>query len=453
MSDSIMFASLSSNFSKIFDRLRSSGALTKEQIESAMRDVRIALLEADVALPVVKEFIEAVKDKATGTEIVKSVTPAQMVIKVIHDELVALLGGDPEERALNLRAEPPVAIMIVGLQGSGKTTSSGKLALYLKNQKKKVLLVSLDTYRPAAQEQLRVIAKSADIDSLGIVDGQKPLEIAKRAMLEARTGGYDVVIYDTAGRLHIDYEMIGELKAVKDLVSPVETILVADSLTGQDAVNMASEFDKAVNISGFILTRIDGDGRGGAALSIKAITKKPIKFLGIGEKITALEPLHPERLASRILGMGDVVSLVEKAASIMDQEDAAKNAAKLKKGNFDMNDYLSQIENIGKMGGMGDIISMLPGISKMADKIDMSRGEKMVKGQKAIILSMTKPERRDPGILNASRRKRIAAGSGTSVQDVNKLVKQFTQIKDMVKKASRMDFKSLMRSGIGKIFS
>ncbi|MBP7190327.1 MAG: signal recognition particle protein [Rickettsiaceae bacterium] len=448
-----MFSSLSSNFSKIFDRLRSSGALTKDQIEAALRDVRIALLEADVALPVVKEFTEAIKEKATGVEIVRSVTPAQMVIKVIHDELVSLLGGDEQDRSLNLRAEPPVSIMIVGLQGSGKTTSSGKLALYLKNQKKKVLLVSLDTYRPAAQEQLRVIAKNSDIDSLPIIEDQKPLEIVKRAIIDAKTGGYDVVIYDTAGRLHIDYEMIEELKVVKSLVKPAETILVADSLTGQDAVNMASEFDKSVDITGFILTRIDGDGRGGAALSIKAVTKKPIKFLGVGEKVTALEPLHPERLASRILGMGDVVSLVEKAASIMDEENAAKNAAKLRKGNFNMNDYLSQIENIGKMGGMSDIISMLPGIGKMADKIDMSRGEKIVSGQKAIILSMTKAERRDPMILNASRRKRIAAGSGTSVQDVNKLLKQFSQIRDMVKKASRMDFKSLMRSGIGKLFS
>lgn len=448
-----MFSALSNNFSKIFDRIRSSGALTSDQIDSAMREIRIALLEADVSLPVIKEFIEKTKAKALGQDIVKSVTPGQMVIKIIHDELVDLLKDDNNQQSLNLKAIPPVSIMIVGLQGSGKTTTSAKLALFLKNQKKKVLLVSLDIYRPAAQKQLEILAQSAEIDSLEIIENEKPAQITKRAMSIAKSCGYDVVIYDTAGRLHIDSEMMMELSTVKSLIDPTEILLVVDSLTGQDAVNVAQQFDSHLNITGSILTRIDGDARGGAALSIKSITKKPIKFLGSGEKINALEELHPERLASRILDMGDVVSLVEKAVSIIDEKEAEKNAAKLKKGNFDLNDYLSQIRNIKKMGGMKDIASMIPGIGKMIDKIDIEKNNKMVARQEAIILSMTKKERRMPSLLNASRRKRIAFGSGTSVQEVNKLMKQYQQIGDMVKKASRMDPKSLMRSGIGKLFS
>jgi signal recognition particle subunit SRP54 len=449
----LMFQTLSNKFSNIFDRLRSSGALTEEQIDGAMRDIRIALLEADVSLVVVKGFIEQVRNKAIGQDIVKSVTPAQMVIKIIHDELVALLSSPAEERALNLKAKPPVSIMMVGLQGSGKTTTTAKLALHLKNQGKKVLMVSLDIYRPAAQEQLEILGQSVAINSLAIIEGQNPIDITKRAIQESKLGGYDVVIYDTAGRLHIDQVMMAELSEVKSLVKPTEILLVVDSLTGQDAVNVATDFNKNLDITGFVLTRIDGDGRGGAALSIKAITGKPVKFLGAGEKVTALEEFHPERIASRILDMGDVVSLVEKAAAAFDEKIQVKTAERLKKGRFDLNDYYSQISSIKKMGGMKDIVSMIPGVSRMVDKIDVNKNEKMIARQEAIILSMTKKEKRNPDLINASRRKRIASGSGTSVQEVNKLLKQYQQVSDMVKKASRMDPKALMRSGIGKLFS
>ncbi len=447
-----MFQTLSKNFSKIFDKLRSSGSLSETHIDEAMRDIRVALLEADVSLEVVKDFIEAVKAKALGQDIIKSVSPSQMVIKIIHDELLRVLGSTEAECKINLKAEPPVSIMMVGLQGSGKTTSSAKLALYLKAQNKRVLLVSLDTYRPAAQEQLEILAKSADMLSLPIIHGQNPLEITKRAMVDARLGGYDVVIYDTAGRLHIDEDMMHELLEVKKLTKPAEILLVADSMTGQDAVNIAKQFDAKLDITGIVLTRIDGDSRGGAALSMRYVTQKPIKFLGAGEKLVALEEFKPERLASRILDMGDVVSLVEKAAEAMEEEAATKATERFKKGLFNLNDYLSQIAGIKKMGGFKDILSMLPGIGKMTDKIDIAKNEKMIGRQEAIILSMTKKERRKPELINASRRKRIAAGSGTEVQDVNKLLKQFQQIADMVKKTSRMDAKSLMRSGLGKLF-
>jgi signal recognition particle subunit SRP54 len=447
-----MFTSLSGSFSKIFDRLRSGGALTEEQIDEAMLGIRAALLEADVSLVVVKDFIETVREKAIGHNVVKSVTPGQMVVKIIHDELLRVLGSSDEERKLNLKAQPPVGIMMVGLQGSGKTTTSAKLALYLLGQNKRVLLVSLDTYRPAAQEQLEILAKSANIPSLAIIGGQSPIDITKRALVEARLGGYDAVIYDTAGRLHIDKDMMDELTQIKKLTTPTEILLVADSMTGQDAVNVATQFDGQLGITGVVLTRIDGDSRGGAALSIKYVTQKPIKFLGAGEKLAALEEFHPDRLAGRILGMGDVVSLVEKAAEVMDEEAAAKAAERLKKGLFNLNDYLSQIRGIKKMGGFKDIIGMLPGMGRMTDKIDIAKNEDMIARQEAVILSMTKKERRKPELINASRRKRIADGSGTSVQEVNKLLKQFQQISDMIKKTSRMDQKSLMRSGLGKLF-
>jgi signal recognition particle subunit SRP54 len=447
-----MFQSLSNNFSKIFDRLRSGGTLTESQIDQAMVDVRLALLEADVSLPVVKDFISSVREKAIGQNVIKSVTPGQMVVKIIHDELLSLLGSSEEDRKLNLKAKPPVGIMMVGLQGSGKTTTSAKLALYLNGQNKRILLVSLDTYRPAAQQQLEILAKSADLSCLPIIQGQNPLEITKRALVEARLGGYDVVIYDTAGRLHIDEDMMKELVRVKELTEPTEILLVADSMTGQDAVNVATQFDGQLGITGVVLTRIDGDSRGGAALSIKYVTKKPIKFLGAGEKLSALEEFHPERLAGRILDMGDVVSLVEKASEVMDQEAAAKAAERLKKGLFNLNDYLSQIRGIKKMGGFKDIIGMLPGVGRMTEKIDIAKNESMIGRQEAVILSMTKKERRKPELINASRRKRIADGSGTSVQEVNKLLKQFQQISDMIKKTSRMDQKSLMRSGLSKLF-
>jgi len=449
-----MFKTLTQNLTKIFDNIRRSGTLSVEQIDNTMRDIRIALLEADVALPVVKDFIARIKEKATGQEIIKSVSPGQMVIKIIHDEIINILSSDPNETILQLKSEPPVNILMVGLQGSGKTTFSAKLALKLKNQNKKVLLVSLDVYRPAAQEQLNILSKSIEVDSLPIISSERPIEITKRAVKESRLSGYDVVIYDTAGRLHIDDEMINEVLVVKDLIKPTETLLVVDSMVGQDAVIIASNFDQKINLTGVILSRIDGDSRGGAALSIKYVTGKPIKFLSVGEKLSDIEEFNPERLASRILDMGDVVSFVEKATNLIDQEEADKTAARLKKGKFDLNDYLSQIKNIRKMGGFGSIMSMLPGIGKMMDKIKESQfNEKLLSYQEAIILSMTKKERKNPDILNAARRKRIADGSGTSVQKVNVLLKQFKQISDLMKKTSKMDSKSLMRSSVGKFFS
>ena len=448
-----MFKSLSNNLSKIFDRLRSGGALTEEQIDSAMGDIHAALLEADVALPVVKDFIAAVREKAIGQNVVKSVSPAQMVVKIIHDELVVLLSSSEEERQINLRSDPPVNIMVVGLQGSGKTTFSAKLGVYLSAQSKKILLVSLDTYRPAAQEQLAILATSAKIDSLPIISSEKPLEITKRALKEARLGGYDVVIYDTAGRIHIDDVMMQELEEIKLLTNPTEILLVADALTGQDAVNIATQFDARLSITGVVLSKVDGDARGGAALSIKYITKKPIKFLSSGEKLDALELFQPERVAGRILDMGDVISFVEKATEALDEEAAAKAASRMQKGLFNLNDYLTQLRSIKKMGGFTSILGMLPGVGRMTNQIDLGKKEAEIKRSEAIILSMTKKERRKPEIINASRRKRIAMGSGTSIQDVNKMLKQFMQISGMMKKASRMDPKTLMRSGLGQFFS
>lgn len=449
-----MFQVLTKNFTKIFDRIKSSGTLSEEQINSAMREIRIALLEADVALPVIRDFIAAVKEKATGQEIIKSVSPGQMVVKIIHDELINILSSPNDESQLQLKSEPPVNILMVGLQGSGKTTASAKLALKLKNQNKKVLLVSLDVYRPAAQEQLSVLAKSIEVDCLPIITNDKPLDITKRAIQEARLSAYDIVIYDTAGRLHIDDEMIEEVTAIKEIIKPAETLLVVDAMIGQDAVLVATNFDQKLNISGVILSRIDGDSRGGAALSIKHVTNKPIKFLSSGEKLSTLEDFSPERLASRILDMGDIVSFVERAASVIDREEAEKAAAKFKKGKYDLEDYLAQIRNIKKLGGIGEMVSMLPGVSKIIDKIDESKlGEKLLSHQEAIILSMTNKERRNHDLLNAARRRRIAEGSGTSVQQVNILIKQFKQISELTRKASRMDAKSLIRSGIGKLFS
>jgi signal recognition particle subunit SRP54 len=448
-----MFKSLSANLSKVFDRLRSSGALTEAQIDAAMGDIRVALLEADVALPVVKDFIVSVRDKAIGQNVVKSVTPSQMVIKIIHDELVSLLSSPEPLGQINLNASTPVSIMTVGLQGSGKTTFSAKLALHLKSNGKKILLVSLDTYRPAAQEQLAILAQSVDIDALSIVALEKPLEIVRRASKEARVGGYDIVIYDTAGRTHVDDMMMQELEEIKTFVSPTEILLVADSLTGQMAVDIATQFDARLNITGIVLSKIDGDARGGAALSIKYVTKKPIKFLSKGEKLADLEVFQPERIASRILDMGDVVSFVEKATEAMDEAAAAKAASRLQKGLFNMNDYLTQLRSIKKMGGFANILGMLPGAGRALNQVDFGKKEAEIKRSEAIILSMTKKERKKPELINASRRKRVADGSGTSVQDVNKMLKQFMQISSMMKKASRMDPKTLMRSGMGQFFS
>ncbi len=449
-----MFQTLTQNLTKIFDKIKGAGALTEAHIDSAMRDIRIALLEADVALPVVRAFISEVSEKAKGVEVVKSVSPAQMVIKIINDEMIRLLQPDENESKINLQSVPPVNLLIVGLQGSGKTTASAKLALKLKSTGKKVLLVSLDTYRPAAQDQLEILAKSIEVDSLPIIKEQLPIAITERAITAAKLLGYDVVIYDTAGRLHIDDDMINEAIKVKSLVKPTETFLVMDAMIGQDAVNVASNFNHKLDITGVILSRIDGDSKGGAALSVRYITGKPIKFLSTGEKPDEFEEFDAKRIASRILDMGDVVSFVERAASVIDRSEAEKTAAKLKKGQFDLDDYISQIKMIKKMGGLGSMMNFLPGISKLSDKIgDLSSGEKALVSQMAIVNSMTKKERKNPDILNASRKKRVATGSGTTVQQVNILLKQFKQISTTMKKVSRMNPKTLLRSGIGKLFS
>jgi signal recognition particle subunit SRP54 len=449
-----MFQTLTQNLTKIFDKIKGRGALTEEQIDSAMRDIRIALLEADVALPVVREFIANVKERAKGQEVIKSISPAQMVIKIINDEMINLLSPTENEAKLNLNNTPPVNILIVGLQGSGKTTASAKLALKLKKQNKNILLVSLDTYRPAAQDQLAILAKDIGVNSLEIIKEQTPLEITNRALKESKLSGYDVVIYDSAGRLHIDNTMIAEIASIKKIIEPTETLLVIDSMIGQDSIAVASAFEEKLSISGVILSRIDGDSRGGAALSVRHVTGKPIKFLSTGEKPSDFEEFDAKRIASRILDMGDILSFVEKAANVIDQKEAEKAAARFKKGKFDLDDYIAQIKMIKKLGGMSSMLSMIPGISKLTNKIgDVSVGDKTLVSQEAIVLSMTKKERMNPSLLNASRRKRIASGSGTTVPQVNVLLKQFMQISTMMKKASKMDQKSLMRSGIGKLFS
>ena len=441
-----MFESLSDNIGAIFTKLKGKGYLSEDDVNAAMREVRIALLEADVALPVAKDFIAKVKERAVGEEVIKSVSPAQMVIKIVQDNLTEMLGSEAAE--LNLQAVPPVVVMMAGLQGSGKTTTTAKLALHLKDkQKKKALMASLDVYRPAAQQQLETLGSQAQVDTLPIVEGEKPEAITKRALELAKLEGYDVLFLDTAGRLHIDNELMDELQAVKKLANPTEILLIADSLTGQDAVNVAEQFNQQIGITGIVLTRIDGDARGGAALSMRAVTGCPIKFLGSGEKMHELEPFHPERIAQRILGMGDVVSLVEKAAETVDQEEAAKLEKKMRKGQFDFNDLASQLKNIKKMGGMGSLMGMLPGIGKLKDKIDgAGMDEKVIDRQVAIINSMTKKERLDPKLMNASRKRRIAAGSGMTIQDVNRLLKQFKQMQMMMKKFGKMDKKTLMRS-------
>jgi len=449
-----MFQTLTDNLTKIFEKIKGTGALTESHIDSAMRDIRIALLEADVALPVVRAFISEVSIKAKGVEVVKSVSPAQMVIKIINDEMIQLLQPDENESKINLQNVAPVNLLIVGLQGSGKTTASAKLALKLKTQGKKVLLVSLDTYRPAAQDQLEILAKSIGVDSLPIIKDQLPIVITERAINAAKLSGYDVVIYDTAGRLHIDEVMINEAIKVKALINPTETFLVMDAMIGQDAINVASSFNQNLNITAIIFSRIDGDSKGGAALSVRYITGKPIKFLSTGEKPDAFEEFDAKRIVSRILGMGDVVSFVEKAASIIDRDEAEKTVIKLKKGQFDLEDYISQIKMIKKMGGLGSMMSFLPKMGKLSEKIgDINSGDKVLVGQVAIVSSMTKKERKNPDLLNASRKIRIAGGSGTTVQQVNTLLKQFKHISTTMKKLSKMDPKALMRSGIGKLFS
>lgn len=430
-----MFQTLTQKLSNIFDKIKGSTALSEQQVLTIAREVRIALLEADVSLVVIKDFINNVVEKAKGQEVLRSVTPGQMVIKIISDEMIKVLSSSETEQALHIEFEPPVNIMMIGLQGSGKTTTTAKLAMKLAKKNKKVMVVSLDIYRPAAREQLETLVRNHEtILSLPIVSNENVFQIIARSTKEAKLLGCDVVIYDTAGRLHIDEAMLQELSNIKEIITPKEILLVVDSLIGQESVNVANQFNQTLNISGVVLTKIDGDSRGGAALSIKYVTGKPIKFLGTGEKTNDLEEFHPERIASRILGKGDIVSLVEKAAEVISKEDAAKSVEKLKKGSFNLEDYYQQLQNINKMGGISSILNLMPGINKLLPKIDQNPfNQNNVKLQQAIILSMTRYEKLNPDIINGKRKKRIAAGSGTSVQEVNKLLKQFQNITSLLK--------------------
>jgi signal recognition particle subunit SRP54 len=451
-----MFDTLGNRLNEVFDRLRGRGALGEDDVAAAMREIRIALLEADVALPVVRDFIAAVREKAVGQDVVRSVTPGQMVVKIVHDHLVAVLGGtEPRGTGdgLDLNAPAPVGIMLVGLQGSGKTTTAAKIALRLKNrERKKVLMASLDVQRPAAQEQLAQLGRQTGVPTLPIVAGERPVAITRRALQTGRTEGYDVVLLDTAGRLHIDEELMFEVAAVKEAANPHQTLLVADAMTGQDAVNVAKAFGERTGITGIVLTRVDGDARGGAALSMRAITGKPIVLIGTGEKLDALEPFHPDRIAGRILGMGDIVSLVEKAAETADEDEAERLAAKFQKGNFDLDDLAGQLRQIRRMGGMGGMLGMLPGIGKIKKQLNEANiDEGIIKRQEAIIGSMTKSERKNPKLLNGSRRRRIAAGSGTSVPDVNRLLKQYQDMAGMMKKMKKLGQKGLMRHGLSAL--
>ena len=447
-----MFESLSENLSKIFSKITSKGIITESDIDLAMREIRIALLEADVSLPVVREFINLVKEEALGAKVIKSISPGQMIIKIVHEQLTKILGE--KLSPINLSAKPPVVIMMVGLQGSGKTTSSAKLALWLKQKlAKNVLLASLDVARPAAKQQLETLAKQIAVNSLPILDNEKAIDIAMRAIKYAGQSITDVVILDTAGRLHVDEELMQELQEIKKLTQPLEVILVADSLTGQDAVNIAQKFNQDVGITSIILTRVDGDGRGGAALSMVQATSCPIKYVGVGEKMNEFQEFHPERVASRILDMGDIVSLVERAAENINQEEAEKLASRLKKGKFDLNDLLKQLRNLKKMGGFSSLLGMIPGLGKIKDQLKNANiDEAGFKHQEAIILSMTEKERKDFKIINGSRKKRIASGSGRTVQEVNRLLNQFQEMRNMMQKFGKMDQKSLMRSNLGKMF-
>ena len=442
-----MFDALSEKLSAAFSKITSRGVLNEKDIDEAMREIRVALLEADVSLPVVKTFIAQVKEQALGEKVVKSIQPGQMVIKIVHDELVKLLGSTSSE--LNFNAVPPVCILMVGLQGSGKTTTSAKIANRLKN-KKKVLLVSLDIDRPAAQEQLAQLASQIGVDALPIIKGEKPSETTKRAISEGKKGGYDVVILDSAGRLHIDDDLMQEVIEVKKIASPTETLLVADAMIGQDSCTVAKEFNEKVGITGIVLTRIDGSARAGAALSMKMVADVPIKFLGTGEKIAEFEEFHPDRLAGRILGQGDVVSLVEKAIENVDRDEAEKMAHKMMKGKFDLEDMLSQLRQVQKLGSMGSLLGLIPGLSKFKTQIEQAGiGDNLIKRQEAIILSMTKSERRNPDLIKASRKKRIALGAGVEVHEVNKLLKSYEQMSTMMKRMGKMGgLGSLMGKGM-----
>jgi signal recognition particle subunit SRP54 len=444
-----MFDSLTNRLGGIFDGLKKRGVLKEADVTEALRMVRVALLEADVALPVAREFVEKVKTEAVGETVLRSVRPGQQVIKIVHDTLVDTLGH--EDSALNLNVPAPAVILMAGLQGSGKTTTAGKLAKFMQEKlRKKVLLASLDIYRPAAQEQLEILGKQVGAASLPIVKGDAPLKIAKRALETGRLEGYDVIILDSAGRLSIDDALMNELAEVRDFAKPVETLLVADALTGQDAVNTARNFNDRIGITGIVLTRVDGDSRGGAALSMRAITGKPIKFLGMGETMDALQAFDAKRIAGRILDMGDVVSLVEKAAETMDMEEAKKAAEKMAKGKFDLGDFLTQLRQMKKMGGLSGVMGFMPGMGKLKGMMENANlDDGVLKRQEAIILSMTLREREKPEVLNASRRRRIAQGSGTTVQDVNRLLKQFQEMQTMMKRMKKLGGKGMMRSMAG----
>ena len=447
-----MFENLSDRLGGVFDKLTRQGALSDDDIATALREVRVALLEADVSLPVARNFVRTVTEKAKGQAVTKSITPGQQVVKIVHDELVRVLAG--EGKIAELRIDnPPAPILMVGLQGSGKTTTTAKLALRLKDREgKRVLMASLDTRRPAAMEQLAVLGAQVGVDTLPIVPGQTPVQIANRARQQATLGGYDVVMLDTAGRLHIDEDLMAEVEAGRDAAKPRETLLVVEGLTGQDAVNVAEQFDGRVGISGVVLTRMDGDGRGGAALSMRAVTGKPIRFVGLGEKMDALEEFHPERIAGRILGMGDIVSLVEKAQQTLEAEAAERMVKRFQKGQFNMNDLKGQLEQMIKMGGMSGLMGMMPGMQKMSKQLDEAGlDDRMLRRQIALIDSMTKKERRDPSLLQASRKKRIAAGAGLDVSDLNKLLKMHRQMADVMKKMGGMGKKGLLRGGLGAL--
>jgi signal recognition particle subunit SRP54 len=433
-----MFDNLTDRLGGVFDKLRGRGALKEEDVRSAMREVRIALLEADVALPVVRDFINSVTEKAVGQSVLKSVAPGQQVVKIVNDALTEMLGSEASD--LDLAVAPPAVIMMVGLQGSGKTTSTAKIAKLLKEKHgKKVMMASLDVQRPAAQEQLMVLGEQVNVATLPIVAGQMPVDIARRALQSAKLQSFDVVMLDTAGRLHVDQQLMDEMKAVANEATPKEILLVVDSLTGQDAVNVAQNFSEQVPLTGVVLTRMDGDARGGAALSMRAVTGRPIKFVGMGEKMDAIEPFHPGRVAGRILGMGDVVSLVEKAAATVEREDADKLAAKMSKGQFDMNDLRTQLRQMTKMGGLGALAGMMPGMKKAKAAMSASGvDDKVLVHMDAIIGSMTPKEREKPALLNAKRKIRIAKGSGTTVQDVNRVLKMHQEMEGAMKKIRKM---------------
>jgi signal recognition particle subunit SRP54 len=451
-----VFESLTGKLSGVFDGLRRRGALSETDVTEALREVRLALLDADVAVPVVKDFISKVRERAIGQEVLDSVSPGQQVVKIVNDVMIEQLGGAGAV-PLNLNAVAPIPILMVGLQGSGKTTTSGKIALRLfQKQRKRVLLASLDTQRPAAQLQLQQLAERAGVASLPIIAGQTPIDIARRAMETGRREVFDVVILDTAGRLSIDMALMEEVRQIRAETSPAETLLVVDAMTGQDAVNTAKAFNDAVGVTGIVMTRMDGDARGGAALSMRAITGAPIKLTGSGEKLDALEDFHPERVAGRILGMGDVVGLVEKASETIDQAEAEKLARKMAKGSFDLEDFASQLKQITKMGSISSILGMLPGAGKLQAQMEATGGsaafdKKAVSRQVAIISSMTAKEKKTPDIIKASRKKRIAAGSGTTVQDVNRLLKQFDDMSSMMKRMNKLGQKGLMRHGLSAL--